>query len=115
VDRRNRASIVFEAIVVRDLRIRDEATESLTFQGATRRFHARLLGNALEGSGWNVTEVARRLDLARSHVYTLIRAFGPHAHRDPLASGRGRQPFSRRCKISFTMPGFALPPVAFMT
>jgi Nif-specific regulatory protein len=54
----------------------DEATESLTFQEATRRFHARLLGNALEESGWNVMEVARRLDLARSHVYTLIRAVG---------------------------------------
>ena len=39
---------------------------------ATKRF----LGNALEESGWNVMEVARRLDLARSHVYTLIRAFG---------------------------------------
>ena len=26
--------------------------------------------------GWNVVETARRLDLARSHVYNLIRAFG---------------------------------------
>ncbi len=54
----------------------DEANQSLTFQEATRRFHVRLLGQALEESGWNVMEVARRLDLARSHVYTLIRAFG---------------------------------------
>ncbi len=54
----------------------EEAGEVLTFQGATRRFHARLLSQALEDSGWNVMEVARRLDLARSHVYTLIRAFG---------------------------------------
>jgi len=54
----------------------DDANEPLTFQEATRRFHVRLLGNALEESGWNVMEVARRLDLARSHVYTLIRAFG---------------------------------------
>jgi Nif-specific regulatory protein len=54
----------------------EDASESLTFQEATRRFHARLLGVALEESGWNVMEVARRLDLARSHVYTLIRAFG---------------------------------------
>jgi Nif-specific regulatory protein len=48
----------------------------LTFQQATRNFQAGLLRRALEESGWNVTEVARRLDLARSHVYKLIRAFG---------------------------------------
>jgi Nif-specific regulatory protein len=54
----------------------EDAGEPLTFQEATRRFHARLLTAALEDSGWNVMEVARRLDLARSHVYTLIRAFG---------------------------------------
>lgn len=54
----------------------DNGNEALTFQEATRRFHVRLLASALEESGWNVMEVARRLDLARSHVYTLIRAFG---------------------------------------
>lgn len=54
----------------------DDESQPLTFQEATRRFHARLLEAALEASGWNVMEVARRLDLARSHVYTLIRAFG---------------------------------------
>jgi Nif-specific regulatory protein len=47
-----------------------------TFQEATRRFQARYLEDALEASGWNVVETARRLDLARSHVYNLIRAFG---------------------------------------
>ena len=52
------------------------APASLTFQEATRRFHAQLLRDALDDSGWNVTDVARRLDLARSHVYTLIRGFG---------------------------------------
>ena len=50
--------------------------ENLTFQQATRNFQAQLLRQALEDAGWNVTEVARRLDLARSHVYKLIRAFG---------------------------------------
>jgi Nif-specific regulatory protein len=30
----------------------------------------------LEDTGWNVAATARRLDLARSHVYNLIRAFG---------------------------------------
>ncbi len=47
-----------------------------TFQQATRRFQAELLGHALEENGWNVVETARRLDLARSHVYKLISAFG---------------------------------------
>jgi Nif-specific regulatory protein len=47
-----------------------------TFQGATRRFQADLLRQALESNGWNVLETARRLDLARSHVYKLISAFG---------------------------------------
>jgi len=47
-----------------------------TFQAATRRFQAELLGAALERENWNVIEVARRLDLARSHVYRLIQTFG---------------------------------------
>jgi len=33
------------------------------------------LRQILEETGWNVAETARRLDLARSHVYNLIRAF----------------------------------------
>ncbi|TMA68533.1 MAG: sigma-54-dependent Fis family transcriptional regulator [Deltaproteobacteria bacterium] len=52
------------------------APEPPTFQEATRRFHARLLRETLEENGWNVVETARRLDLARSYVYNLIRAFG---------------------------------------
>lgn len=48
----------------------------LTFQEATRRFQADLLARMLDETGWNVVETARRLDLARSHVYNLIRAFG---------------------------------------
>ncbi len=53
-----------------------DANAAVTFQEATRRFQAGLLREALEDAGWNVMEVARRLDLARSHVYNLIRAFG---------------------------------------
>jgi Nif-specific regulatory protein len=49
---------------------------SLTFQEATRRFQARLLRDALDTDNWNVAQVAQRLDLARSHLYTLIRAYG---------------------------------------
>ena len=50
--------------------------EQLTFQEATRRFQAELLRKALEAADWNVAEVAEQLDVARSHVYNLIRAFG---------------------------------------
>jgi Nif-specific regulatory protein len=53
-----------------------EESEPVTFQEATRRFQARLLRESLEDHNWNVMEVARRLDLARSHVYNLIHAFG---------------------------------------
>ncbi len=50
--------------------------EALSFQEATRRFQAGFLRDALLASDWNVMEVAQRLDLARSHVYNLIKAFG---------------------------------------
>jgi Nif-specific regulatory protein len=50
--------------------------DGLTFQAATRAFQADLLRQALEDNTWNVVETAKRLDLARSHVYNLIRAFG---------------------------------------
>jgi Nif-specific regulatory protein len=46
------------------------------FQEATRRFQTEMLRRALDAADWNVTEAARRLDLARSHVYNLIKAFG---------------------------------------
>ncbi|MBX3024987.1 sigma-54-dependent Fis family transcriptional regulator [bacterium] len=54
---------------------RDGGTD-LTFQQATQRFQAGLLADMLAETGWNIAETARRLDLARSHVYSLIRAFG---------------------------------------
>jgi Nif-specific regulatory protein len=50
--------------------------DAVTFQQATRRFQASFLRGALERDGWNVVETARRLDLGRSSVYSLIRAFG---------------------------------------
>lgn len=59
-----------------------ESAEPLTFQEATRRFQSRLLRETLEGTGWNVVETARRLDLARSHIYNLIRAFGLERARE---------------------------------
>jgi Nif-specific regulatory protein len=53
-----------------------DETNDLTFQEATRRFHEQLLRDTLDATSWNVVETARRLDLTRSHVYNLIRAFG---------------------------------------
>ncbi|HEY8515384.1 MAG TPA: sigma-54-dependent Fis family transcriptional regulator [Candidatus Binatia bacterium] len=55
-----------------------QATEAerLTFQEATRRFQADLLQRTFEETGWNVQETARRLEITRSHVYNLIKAFG---------------------------------------
>ena len=55
--------------------------DTVTFQEATRRFQGRFLAAALEAQSWNVVETARRLDLARSHLYTLIRAFGLERRR----------------------------------
>ncbi len=50
--------------------------QPLTFQEATRRYQAELVQRELDETNWNVTETAARLDLARSHVYSLIRSFG---------------------------------------
>jgi Nif-specific regulatory protein len=51
------------------------AAHKPTFQQATREFQVQLLMETLADTGWNVNEAARRLDLARSHVYNLIRIF----------------------------------------
>jgi Nif-specific regulatory protein len=47
-----------------------------TFQEATQGFQKKFLRAALQQHDWNVAETARDLDLARSHVHKLIRAFG---------------------------------------
>jgi Nif-specific regulatory protein len=47
----------------------------LSFREATRWFQRELLERTLRENEWNVAEVARRLGLARSHTYNLIRAF----------------------------------------
>jgi len=48
----------------------DEAPSSL--QAATRGFQKRHVLGVLEAADWNVSEAARRLEVARSHVYNLI-------------------------------------------
>jgi Nif-specific regulatory protein len=55
---------------------RPEDEAGLSFHEHTRRFQAELLRDTLARCDWNVTEAARRLDLARAHVYSLIKAFG---------------------------------------
>ena len=55
----------------------------------------------LRENEWNVAEVARRLELARSHVYNLIRAFelGRDRRREPTVEDRvGRAPSRPRRK-----------------
>lgn len=50
--------------------------EGDTFQEGTRRYQRELVRSALEATGWNVTEAARRLDLTRGHIYNLIKTLG---------------------------------------
>lgn len=47
-----------------------------TYQQATRRFQRELVENALRESDWNVSQTARRLDLARTYLHTLINGLG---------------------------------------
>jgi Nif-specific regulatory protein len=58
-----------------------DAESVRTFQEATRRFQADLLRQTLDETQWNIVETARRLDLARSHVYNLIKAYGLERNR----------------------------------
>ncbi|MBI5516617.1 MAG: sigma-54-dependent Fis family transcriptional regulator [Deltaproteobacteria bacterium] len=56
---------------------RDSAPEgNLSWQEATRRFHKRLLEETLASTQGNVSEAARRLDLARTHLHELLKAHG---------------------------------------
>ncbi|MFN2377952.1 MAG: sigma 54-interacting transcriptional regulator [Candidatus Binatia bacterium] len=50
--------------------------ETASWQTATRSFQRDLLLRTLKETGGNVSEVARRLDLVRSHVYAMMKAFG---------------------------------------
>ncbi len=64
------------AIEPGDLPESPRAGEALpTFQEATRGFQRDLVERTLVACDWNVAEAARRLDVARSYVYTLIKTF----------------------------------------
>ncbi len=54
-----------------------------TWQNASRRFQREFLQQALDAAGGNVSEVARRLDLSRSHLHELLRAHGLGRTREP--------------------------------
>ncbi|MCB9652086.1 MAG: sigma-54-dependent Fis family transcriptional regulator [Deltaproteobacteria bacterium] len=47
-----------------------------SYQDATREFQVRLVKEALTANDWNVSQAARQLGLARSHLYNLIQGFG---------------------------------------
>ncbi|MFO0758167.1 MAG: sigma-54-dependent Fis family transcriptional regulator [Byssovorax sp.] len=50
--------------------------EPATYEDAMRRFQARFVREALEQTGWNVSETARKTGLSRSHLNDLIKAHG---------------------------------------
>ena len=54
----------------------------VSYQEATRRFQRDLVKKTLDDNGWNIAEAARQLDLARSHVYNLVKALGLERGRD---------------------------------
>ncbi|NOU29705.1 MAG: sigma-54-dependent Fis family transcriptional regulator [Polyangiaceae bacterium] len=68
-----------------------ERDREVTFQEATREFQKRLLMQALDQNGWNVLEAAQSLDIARSHMYSLLKALGINrrASRGPDSRGGG--------------------------
>jgi Nif-specific regulatory protein len=54
----------------------NDADAPTTYEDAMRRYQGRFLREALDQSGWNVSETARRIGLARSHLNDLIKAHG---------------------------------------
>lgn len=54
----------------------DASAEEPSWQEANRAFQQKFLAQVLDECEWNVSRAAKRLDLARSHVYNLIRGLG---------------------------------------
>lgn len=54
----------------------EHADAPRSLQEVTRRFQRGYLRERLEANEWNVAETARELDIARSHLYNLIRTHG---------------------------------------
>jgi Nif-specific regulatory protein len=57
----------------RHLSAANDAAPAQTFHALTRAFQRDLLQRELDATGWNVSEVARRIELSRAHLYNLIR------------------------------------------
>ena len=55
---------------------RTDDIAQLNFQDATREFQKRYLERLLQQTRWNVTETARRANLARTYLHKLINVFG---------------------------------------
>jgi Nif-specific regulatory protein len=53
-----------------------EGSTTLTLQQATRRFQRDLLRRTLAEADGNIAETARRLGIARAHVYNLLKSLG---------------------------------------
>jgi Nif-specific regulatory protein len=56
----------------------ETAQTELSYQQQLQRFKRQLVVRTLEETGWNVTEAARRLDVARSYLNRLIRSLSLH-------------------------------------
>ena len=54
----------------------DPSEAEETFHSTTQAFQRRLLERVLGEEDWNVSKVARRLDLSRSRLNELLRGFG---------------------------------------
>jgi Nif-specific regulatory protein len=51
-------------------------SERLSYQESMRRYQAQLVRRMLEETDWNVSEAARRLDLARPYLHKLMSSLG---------------------------------------
>jgi DNA-binding NtrC family response regulator len=54
----------------------DSADEPLTYQAAMRLCQEKIAKSMLEETDWNVTLAAKRLDISRSHMNSLIKSCG---------------------------------------
>jgi Nif-specific regulatory protein len=54
----------------------DAPAGPMTFQEATRSFQKKFLLDVLNATQWNISETARRIDVTRTYVRTLIHGFG---------------------------------------
>ena len=52
-----------------------EGPSALTFHELVRQAQQRAIAEALEATSWNISEAARRLDIARSYLNTMIQSF----------------------------------------